>query len=143
MVTGEAGNRQLSVNPQANAWKAFLEAVHKINGVTRAIPQGSGMLVEVTGDEKALANVANSITSTLNGVPTGRLQVAVSRIRNTISSLSREAFKQALENGISAVQAALAHSTKDGDHAQHPKILGTLRGEAQKVWNSQIIKALL
>jgi hypothetical protein len=142
MVTGKAGKRQLSVNPQASAWKAFLQAVHSMTGVTRATPQGTGELVEVTGDEKALDNVANSITNMLKTAPAGRLQVVVNRIRDEVNSLTTEAFNHALGNGISAVKVALAHSTKDGDHAQHGNILDTLKNRADQVWRSQVIGKL-
>jgi Domain of unknown function (DUF4157) len=142
MVTGKAGNRQISVNPQANAWKAFLEAVHKINGVTRATPQGTGELVEVTGDEKALDNVANIITKMLKTSPASRAQIAVDQIRLDINSLTTSAFSQALSNGVSAVKTALAHSTKDGDHAQHGAILTTLEARAGNVWRSYVVKPI-
>jgi hypothetical protein len=142
MVTGKAGNRQISVNPQANAWKAFLEAVHKITGVTRATPQGTGELVEVTGDEKALDNVANSITKMLKTAPVSDLQDIIDRIRLKINNLLSKAFSHALGNGVSAVRIALMHSTKDGDHAQHGAILTTLKTRAENVWRSYVIKPL-
>ncbi len=40
------------------------------------------------------------------------------------------------------MQAALANSTKDGDHAVHAGILGQLRSRATSVWQAQVIRAI-
>jgi hypothetical protein len=138
--TPKGKSKRIEVNPQNGAWQAFLKGVHDLAGVTGTQGSGAGQLIEVEANDNALKQVAASITSTLKNAPANAVAPVILAIKTRINNLTDQAFGQARGNGISAVKAALAHSTKDGDHAQHASILAALTTEANTVWLGNVIK---
>jgi hypothetical protein len=137
VITPKGKSKRIEVNPQNSAWQAFLKGVYEIAGVTSAVPQGAN-LIEVSANENALEEVAAHVIAMLKNAPASDAQRAILNVKAKINNLTADAFRHALGNGISAVRAALAHSTKDGDHARHDAILGDLQTRAVGVWRSRV-----
>jgi hypothetical protein len=142
VITPKGKKERIEVNPQNGAWQAFLKGVYEISGVAGIASQGAG-LMKVSANENALEEVAAHVTAMLKNAPASDAQRAVLSIKAKINKLTTDAFRHALGNGISAVRAALAHSTKDGDHAQHGAILGDLQTRAAGVWRSRVTSTIV
>jgi hypothetical protein len=121
-------NPNLSINPQDLQWQVFYTECRNVDAQVKKDHKGDAAA------EDALPSISQGEVEQKQITDKAKRDLATLVIDQSLAPGAARAFRDALDQGATAVQTALSHSDKDGPKEHHAKVLQKLRELAKKHW---------